>query len=139
MIAETTSAPIVISPIATGLRARQLTFDWGQCESSARDWNESACAEQPAIEIRTLKRIPFDEFEPGDVDDVTDESAVSGRHEERQGLKQIHVSPAAQRFGQPVRIGVTMHRLLRSYGITEEEIAQGISDYALKQHWQKRA
>jgi hypothetical protein len=36
------------------------------------------------------------------------------------------------RLGQPFRIGAVMFRLLKSYGITDEEIAEGIAAYAAR-------
>ncbi len=34
------------------------------------------------------------------------------------------------RIGQPVKIGVVMIKLLKSYGITDEEIAEGLAAHA---------
>ena len=39
---------------------------------------------------------------------------------------------ADQRYGKPVRIGAVMIKLLKSYGITDEEIACGLANYARK-------
>lgn len=36
------------------------------------------------------------------------------------------------RLGKPVKLGGVMLQLLRSYGITEEEIAEGLENYARK-------
>ena len=36
------------------------------------------------------------------------------------------------RLGMPVRLGAVMLKLLKSYGITEEEIAEGVAAYASK-------
>lgn len=36
------------------------------------------------------------------------------------------------RLGTPVRLGAVMLKLLKSYGITDEEIAEGIAAYAAK-------
>ena len=37
------------------------------------------------------------------------------------------------RIGRPFRVGSVMFRLLKSYGITDEEIAEGIAQYTAKQ------
>ncbi len=36
------------------------------------------------------------------------------------------------RIGKPVRLGSVMIKLLKSYGITDEEIAEGMAAYAAK-------
>jgi len=36
------------------------------------------------------------------------------------------------RLGMPVRLGAVMLKLLKSYGITDEEIAEGLAAYAAK-------
>ena len=36
------------------------------------------------------------------------------------------------RLGIPVRLGAVMLKLLKSYGITDEEIAEGVASYAAK-------
>ena len=38
------------------------------------------------------------------------------------------------RIGRPFRVGSVMFRLLKSYGITDEEIAEGIAQYTAKQN-----
>jgi hypothetical protein len=38
------------------------------------------------------------------------------------------------RIGRPFRVGSVMFRLLKSYGISDEEIADGIAQYAAKKH-----
>ncbi len=43
-------------------------------------------------------------------------------------------SPATgKRLGMPVRLGAVMLKLLKSYGITDEEIAAGVAAYAAKE------
>jgi hypothetical protein len=39
---------------------------------------------------------------------------------------------AGTRLGMPVRLGAVMLKLLKSYGITDEEIAEGVAAYAAK-------
>ena len=41
-------------------------------------------------------------------------------------------SSTETRIGTPVRLGVVMLKLLKSYGITDEEIAEGMAAYAAK-------
>ncbi len=36
----------------------------------------------------------------------------------------------SQRIGKPVRLGTVMIKLLKSYGISDEEIAEGLAAYA---------
>ncbi len=36
----------------------------------------------------------------------------------------------SQRIGKPVRLGAVMIKLLKSYGISDEEIAEGLAAYA---------
>ena len=38
--------------------------------------------------------------------------------------------PDGERLGRPVRIGSVMIRLLRGYGITDQEISEGLARYA---------
>ena len=38
-----------------------------------------------------------------------------------------------KRLGMPVRLGAVMIKLLKSYGITDEEIAEGMAAYAAKE------
>ncbi len=42
-------------------------------------------------------------------------------------------SASETRLGKPVRLGAVMLKLLKSYGITDEEIAEGIAAYAAKE------
>lgn len=67
--------------------------------------------------------------------------AMAGRdsqRSQRSQASQCHEHQAtqlrdnSQRLGKPVKIGATMLQLLRRYGITEAEIAQGIAAYAQK-------
>ena len=44
----------------------------------------------------------------------------------------IPSSATETRLGMPVRLGAVMLKLLKSYGITDEEIAEGIAAYAAK-------
>lgn len=37
-----------------------------------------------------------------------------------------------KRISEPVRVGTVMIKLLKRYGITDEEISQGLQDYAAK-------
>ena len=41
-------------------------------------------------------------------------------------------SVAETRLGIPARLGAVMLKLLKSYGITDEEISEGIAAYAAK-------
>ena len=41
-------------------------------------------------------------------------------------------SVAETRLGIPARLGAVMLKLLKSYGITDEEIAEGVAAYAAK-------
>lgn len=43
------------------------------------------------------------------------------------------------RIAQPVRIGSVMIKLLKRYGITDEEIAEGVANYARKHQLQQRS
>jgi len=48
-------------------------------------------------------------------------------------LPQVPAAPLAVRGGGEVRIGSVMIKLLKRYGITEQEIADGLASYAQKQ------
>lgn len=49
---------------------------------------------------------------------------------EQSTLKDVMVG---DRIAKPFRVGAVMFRLLKSYGITDEEIAEGIAQYSAKQ------
>lgn len=46
----------------------------------------------------------------------------------RSSASDVH----SNRIRKPVRMGNVMIQLLKQYGITDEEIAQGLEDYAAK-------
>jgi hypothetical protein len=48
-------------------------------------------------------------------------------------LPQVPAAPLAVRGGGEVRIGSVMIKLLKRYGITDQEIADGLASYAQKQ------
>jgi hypothetical protein len=54
------------------------------------------------------------------------------RGQETQPVKLLSQLPEFRRGGGEIRIGSVMIRLLKSYGITDAEIAEGVANYARK-------
>lgn len=61
----------------------------------------------------------------------TESRAATPTHVAKSRPQGVSLAPqTSQRIAKPVRIGTAMLTLLRSYGISEEEIAAGIASYA---------
>ncbi len=45
---------------------------------------------------------------------------------------RLSFTPRSARIGKPVRMGAVMIKLLKRYGITDQEIAEGVANYARK-------
>ena len=69
---------------------------------------------------------------------VADRSVQSDRRpavdDAPRGFEESSLKDAlvGDRIGKPFRIGAVMFRLLKSYGISDEEIADGIAQYSAK-------
>ncbi len=112
------SSVLVESPVT----ASQLHFSWGEESHSS-----------PITEYPAATQYPANQYPEAT------ESAVlpSVREDVAQPVEgsRAHVGESSQqlqseRCNQPVRMGALMIQLLKGYGITDEEIAQGLADYA---------
>jgi hypothetical protein len=102
---------LVESPFATS----QLYFSWAENEG----WNPTAINEPAASTPATpVRRRPLGSHEPRPSQAVAPSDHLS--------------FDAEQRIEKPVRIGTVMIKLLKKYGITDQEIADGLASYASK-------
>ncbi len=110
------------SPVAES----QLFFSWLENENADLDDIQSDNNPQPAILRLTAKAAPSSK--PAAVQKA---SPIPGPdlHPTSNGLPARATHP---RLAKPVRLGAVMFQLLRSYGVTDEEIAQGLAAYAAK-------
>lgn len=130
---------------------QQLCFDW-------KDPTENREVESKnAIKIRTLQRFPISpppqrQTRGGEIWEASTKqlgkssSCTQNRPcadteprtdpQESRSAEELQTQSVpidnSLRTGGPVRIGATMLRLLKSYGITDSEIAQGIASYSQK-------
>lgn len=102
----------------------------------------SASLPAPSIRVRKLTRLPFKPTAPREVrgGDLWDQPATStdSTCEKLGPSEPLSLDRRPPLPGQPVRLGATMLKLLKGYGITDSEIAQGIAAYAQK-HCQSAA
>lgn len=145
-----TSAIGTLSPAAL-----QLQFDWSEQQCSPTAKLEKTTLAEPSKKsfsmegpqerkIRTLKRIsvgrerrpiPGGELweTPSTHGNLSADSTnrMAGKADAKARPQGVSLAPqTSQRIAKPVRIGAAMLNLLRSYGISEEEIAAGIASYA---------
>lgn len=104
--------------VESALPGSQLYFPWTGNDDAATPEADAPTAVEPVSEI-----------------EVSSQSAQGGSHRNRAG--QVRSAPIAaesdrSRVGQPVRIGTMMIKLLKRYGITDAEIAEGLEVYAQK-------
>ena len=99
-----------------------------------------ATFESPQVASQQFFPWVFDEAADYDYSTVEPYSAVEPT-EEIEAESEVACQPTAQvafvpssineaRIGKPVRLGAVMIKLLKSYGITDEEIAEGMAAYA---------
>ena len=112
---------------STNTTATQLCFSWG----------DELTPETPELK-RTSPRLRSDAVRPGVIPaprlykDVAHESQANVVTEAIEPAQPL-VSPLTIRGTGEVRLGTVMIKLLKRYGITDEEIAAGLSSYAQKQ------
>lgn len=95
--------------------------------------------------IRTMKRIRFDREPESPAARQTPSTALPTRNTAEEATQPLSEASdeqsnrvsrptpdLTQRIAEPVRIGATMVQLLKSYGITDEEIAAGVAAYAAR-------
>ena len=101
---------------------RQLGFTW---EDSFRDdaTNKPAVSSEPQTSTIEDQATPQQVTKQGLEDTATD-GILRFREDTETGGKRI---------AEPVRIGGVMIKLLKRYGITDAEIAEGLENYAAKQ------
>ncbi len=129
-------------PTTTG----QLQFDWDeQPVVVATQASEPATKSEAPVKpftidgpterrVRKMRRISIGR-EPrpipgGEAWESPETPAAEPVRRETRTTRPSLAVETAKRFSEPVRIGAAMLNLLRSYGITEEEIAAGIASYA---------
>lgn len=135
---------------------QQLCFDWDSDESTesgsdaitthphrspSQDATPAANSSPSIRRVRKLKRIsirntvrdvPGGELweTPELSKPVQEETAPPRLARVSRTVAAPHAAKLQQRIAAPVRIGATMLKLLKGYGITDAEIAAGIAAYA---------
>lgn len=133
-------------PSAQPTAVGQLQFNWDEqpAEIATQASEPAAKSKSPAKpftidgpterRVRKMKRMSIGR-EPRQIpggeawESPETPAAEPAKRESRTTRPSLSVG-TAKRFSEPVRIGAAMLNLLRSYGITEEEIAAGIASYA---------
>ncbi|MBX3420887.1 MAG: hypothetical protein KF752_04945 [Pirellulaceae bacterium] len=95
---------------------RQLEFAWTDLDSSWQADQRVPVNPRPRLPVHIVRKQPFAKA-------ATTSSASQAKTRQPVQLDR------SVRIGQ-ARMGTLMLNLLRSYGITEEEIALGIANYA---------
>ncbi|GAB5401958.1 MAG: hypothetical protein Aurels2KO_01890 [Aureliella sp.] len=132
-------------PSAPQAPVGQLVFNWDEQPTAPVAKASEAAATPPATpdkpftmdgpkerRVRKMKRISIGREPrriPGGEAWESPDAPAQPATRDRQSRPSLSVG-TAKRFSEPVRIGAAMLNLLRSYGITEEEIAAGIASYA---------
>ena len=99
----------------TGAPATQLTFPWVQAEDEGTIVAESLVRPSIAVEITNVPpQAAAMVAKPVGVEDVA---------------PSLTEAVVGDRIGRPFKMGSVMFRLLKSYGITDEEIAAGVAAY----------
>jgi hypothetical protein len=102
-----------MTPVS-GALATQLTFAWDQAEEPATIGAESLVQPSRSVEITDVPpRAALLASKP-----VVEDVAPS-----------LTAALNGDRIGRPFKMGSVMFRLLKSYGITDEEIAAGVAAY----------
>lgn len=100
-------APITIE--RRKVAGKQLRFNWDEKESSAP---------QPSTPTPSPTKSTA-----GKASTPTQESPATASHSSRKPA----AGPIKSRVGETTKLGVVMLRLLKRYGITDEEIIEGLS------------
>ena len=103
--------------------ATQLTFPWAmpkaECETViVADRSQPTESQRPSPRLAPRPAL--------------EEAARSVARYRTAGDSAVAESLDGDRIGRPFRVGSVMFRLLKSYGISDEEIADGIAQYAAK-------
>lgn len=120
--------------------ATQLTFPWAATEAADCVRCSVSVAVPAPSEPVAYDHLARSSEHPSD-------HRISGLERPSRRLPASHVAPVANkiepvnsvaeslngdRLCKPIRVGSIMFRLLKSYGITDEEIAEGIAAYTAK-------
>lgn len=125
--------PVETASTGMGTDASQLFFDF-----------EPPTGNVPASgaeNVRGEAFAPSAERSAGSTEPGLETSPQIGTLSKPGDLEQTEVISSAGRrrsIGQPVRIGTVMLKLLKSYGITDEEIQAGLTDFANRQISQRQ-
>ncbi len=106
----------------SGSPATQLTFPWVQGEEDGAIVAESKLVPSTAVEFTNVPpqaAVMAVTAPPAEVADSLSDALVGNR------------------IGRPFKMGSVMFRLLKSYGITDEEIAAGVAAYNARKNASK--
>jgi hypothetical protein len=125
---------------------RQLKFDWDSSETKPANWTKSkpipnspAAPNSKDSVTREPRPVATEVASEPKVQELRAQELASSPYAAMKSLthslnstvaKTSRVQPAAasaMRIGQPAKLGVVMMRLLKSYGITDEEIIEALS------------
>ena len=116
--------------------ATQLTFPWAmpRAERAADDAAATICEASLCARTIVADRSPPIERpatpQPGAA--AAEKQAVGQVSAAAVGETSLAEVMVGDRIGKTFRVGSVMFRLLKSYGITDEEIAEGIAQYTAK-------
>lgn len=96
--------------------ATQLTFPWAMPQAEQASTIIAESVDQPVARV---------DFAP-------QREVAVGAQVEEDVAPSLREALDGDRIGKPFRVGSVMFRLLKSYGITDEEIAEGIASYTAK-------
>lgn len=94
--------------------ATQLTFPWVHADEEATAVVESKVRPRVAVEITNVP---------------PQASLVAATPMAEDVAPSLTAALQGDRIGRPFKMGSVMFRLLKSYGITDEEIAAGVAAY----------
>ncbi len=104
----------------------QLFFSWLENENADLEDIQQDNDPQPATLRLTAATAPS--LKPAAVQMASTDPGP----EQRPTSNGLPARATHPRLAKPVRLGAVMFQLLRSYGVTDEEIAQGLAAYAAK-------
>ena len=108
----------------SGVPATQLTFPWLQGEEDGAIVAESMVSPSAVVEITNLPP------QAAAIGTAPVESRVtSSAAAVEEVAPSLTAALQGDRIGRPFKMGSVMFRLLKSYGITDEEIAAGVAAY----------
>jgi hypothetical protein len=107
--------------------AKQLCFDFAD-ESPSRPAARGKAQVPAKKRIRTLKRIP----RAGEREVTRTETAGTASIMPAEQSINLESVRSGQRYGAPIRMGAAMIAVLKRYGITDQEIQEGVEAYASK-------